>query len=80
MAKRKNANEQMKAWMDGISKMELNLEDKKQPYIDEATYDKLHMAYSMMKDLLIEMNSFGDLESYDTEDIFKMIGEMEQNN
>lgn len=44
------------------------------------TYDKLHMAYTMMKNLLIEMNGFGDLEGYDTEDIFNLIGELEEDN
>ncbi|MEK4824519.1 hypothetical protein NSS71_08170 [Niallia sp. FSL W8-0951] len=49
-------------------------------YVDEKTYDKVHMAYSLMKDLLIEMNGFGDLEGYDVSDIFQLIGELEKDN
>jgi hypothetical protein len=43
-------------------------------------YDKVHMAYDMMKNLLIKMNGFADLESYDVADIFELIGELEQDN
>lgn len=49
-------------------------------YIDAKTYDKVHMAYSLMKDLLIEMNGFGDLEGYDVTDIFQLIGDLEKDN
>ncbi len=75
--KRRNANDQLKAWMDGISKMDVSI-GHKQSYDDEATYEKVHKVYSMMKDLLIEMNNCGDLKGYYTEDIFKLIRELEQ--
>jgi hypothetical protein len=38
--------------------------------------NKLTYTYVMMKDLILEMNSFGDLESYDVEDILNRIEEM----
>lgn len=47
---------------------------------DQVAYDKMHMAYCMMKDLLIKMNGLGELEGYNTEKIFKMIGELEKDN
>jgi hypothetical protein len=48
--------------------------------LDEKRLDNIEMGYLMMKNLLIEIQDFGDLDSYDTDDIFRMIEEIENRN
>lgn len=50
------------------------------PEINAKKHEKLHMAYGLMKNLLIEMHNYGDLEGWDTDDIFKLIDELEEDN
>lgn len=40
-------------------------------------FNKLHLNYIMMRDLLLEMKDFNAIEGYDVGDIFKRIEELD---
>lgn len=60
------------------NELDIILDDYEYLKEENALFQKMSLTYMQMKDLLTEMKSFGDLDGYDVEDIFKGIEENEK--